>query len=181
MLTSHFSIPCTSLFSYIDALPILSVQPKLTWETQPPTIQLFSTFLFTYLSFLPFPPSFSSTTLTSSPHVTLSCTYRPQLYSFILDFFAIFHHTNIDIFAFLFWYFLLSLNTLACNHPVLTMNNNVQESKFGWTNSSDSDQSAEDYDGDLDMDASSKDELDLHALLARYGPVLRANHANVAI
>ena len=61
------------------------------------------------------------------------------------------------------------------------MNNNVQESKFGWTNSSDSDQSAEDYEGDLDMDASSKDELDLHALLARYGPVLRANHANVAI
>jgi hypothetical protein len=61
------------------------------------------------------------------------------------------------------------------------MNNNVQESEFGWTNSSDSDQSAEDYDGDLDMDASSKDALDLHALLARHGPILRANHANVAI
>uniref|UniRef100_A0A2N9ETE7 Reverse transcriptase domain-containing protein n=1 Tax=Fagus sylvatica TaxID=28930 RepID=A0A2N9ETE7_FAGSY len=33
----------------------------------------------------------------------------------------------------------------------------------------------------LDMDASSNDELDLHAPLARHGPVLRANHADVAI
>jgi hypothetical protein len=31
------------------------------------------------------------------------------------------------------------------------------------------------------MDDSSNDELDLHALLARHGPVLRANPADVAI
>ena len=52
--------------------------------------------------------------------------------------------------------------------------NNVQEREFGWTDSSESDQSTEEYDGDLDMEASSNDDLDLHVPLARHGPVLRA-------
>lgn len=43
------------------------------------------------------------------------------------------------------------------------MNNNIQEREFGWIDNSDSDQSTEEYNGDLDMDASSNDELDLHA------------------
>ena len=59
--------------------------------------------------------------------------------------------------------------------------NNVQEREFGWTDSSESDQSAEEYDGDLDMEASSNDDLDLHAPLARHGPVLRANPADLTI
>ena len=63
----------------------------------------------------------------------------------------------------------------------MTINNFVQEREFGWTDSSDSNQSAENYDGDLNMDDSSNDELDLHALLAPHGPVLRANPADVAI
>uniref|UniRef100_A0A2N9H6E1 CCHC-type domain-containing protein n=1 Tax=Fagus sylvatica TaxID=28930 RepID=A0A2N9H6E1_FAGSY len=61
------------------------------------------------------------------------------------------------------------------------MNNFVQEREFGWTDNSEFDQSAKDYDGDLDMDDSSNDELDLHAPLARHGPVLRANPADVVI
>ncbi len=58
---------------------------------------------------------------------------------------------------------------------------NINNIQFDWTDSSDSDQSAEDYDGDLNMEASSNDELDLHAPLARHGPVLKANPANLTI
>jgi hypothetical protein len=61
------------------------------------------------------------------------------------------------------------------------MNKLVQEREFGWTDSSESGQSAEEYDGDLDMDDSSNDEMDLHAPLARHGPVLRANPTDVII
>lgn len=61
------------------------------------------------------------------------------------------------------------------------MNNNIQEREFGWIDNSDSDQSTEEYNGDLDMDASSNDELDLHAPLARHGPVLRANPEDLTI
>jgi hypothetical protein len=61
------------------------------------------------------------------------------------------------------------------------MNNNIQEHEFGWIDNSDLDQSTEEYNGDLDMDASSNDELDLHAPLARYGLVLRANPEDLTI
>ncbi len=60
------------------------------------------------------------------------------------------------------------------------MTSNVQEREFGWTESSESDQSEEEYDGDLDMDASSNDDLNLHAPLARHGPVIRANPQDVS-
>ena len=43
------------------------------------------------------------------------------------------------------------------------MDTNIQEREFGWTESSESNDSLEEYDGDLDMAASSNDDLDLHA------------------
>ena len=55
------------------------------------------------------------------------------------------------------------------------METNVQEREFGWTESSESELSAEEYDGDLDMAKSSNEELNLHAPFARHGPVIRAN------
>lgn len=60
------------------------------------------------------------------------------------------------------------------------MTSNIQEREFGWTESSESDQSEEEYDGDLDMDASSNDDLNLYAPLAWHGPVIRANPQDVS-
>jgi hypothetical protein len=54
------------------------------------------------------------------------------------------------------------------------MEDTIREQEFGWTESSESDQSAEEYDGDLDMEESSDEDLDLHAPLARHGPIIRA-------
>jgi hypothetical protein len=61
------------------------------------------------------------------------------------------------------------------------MDRNIQEREFGWTDSSESDQSEEVYDGDLDMEESSDEDLDLHAPLARHGPIIRANPSDLAI
>uniref|UniRef100_A0A2N9FWA6 CCHC-type domain-containing protein n=1 Tax=Fagus sylvatica TaxID=28930 RepID=A0A2N9FWA6_FAGSY len=61
------------------------------------------------------------------------------------------------------------------------MDRNIQEREFGWTDSSESDQSEEVYDGDLDMEESSDEDLDLHAPLARHGPIIRANPSELAI
>ena len=60
------------------------------------------------------------------------------------------------------------------------MTSNIQEREFGWTESSESDQSEEEYDGDLDMDASSNDDLNLYAPLAWHGPVIQANPQDVS-
>jgi hypothetical protein len=61
------------------------------------------------------------------------------------------------------------------------MDRHIQEREFDWTDSSDSEMTEEDYDGDLDMEASSNDELDLHAPLARHGPIIRANQDDLNI
>jgi hypothetical protein len=61
------------------------------------------------------------------------------------------------------------------------MDNNIQEREFGWTESSESNDSLEEYDGDLNMAASSDDDLDLHAPLARHGPIIQANSEEIAI
>jgi|UniRef100_A0A2N9IY28 hypothetical protein len=61
------------------------------------------------------------------------------------------------------------------------MVDNIQEHKFGWTESSESDFSVEEYDGDLDMADSSDDELNLHAPIARHGPIIRANPQDLVL
>lgn len=67
-----------------------------------------------------------------------------------------------------------------CMHPIPPlMASNVQDREFGWTESSESDQSLEEYDGDLDMAESFDDDLDLHSLLARHGLVLQAIAENL--
>ena len=65
-------------------------------------------------------------------------------------------------------------------HPIPPlMASNVQDREFEWTESSESDQSLEEYDGDLDMAESFDDDLDLHSLLARHGLVLQAIAENL--
>lgn len=61
------------------------------------------------------------------------------------------------------------------------MDGNIQEREFGWTQSSKSEASAAEYDGDLDMENSSDEELELHAPLARHGPIVRANPEDLAL
>ncbi len=61
------------------------------------------------------------------------------------------------------------------------MDTRIHEREFGWTDSSDSAASEEEYDGDLDMEDSSSSELDLHAPLARHGPIIRANPKDLSI
>ena len=61
------------------------------------------------------------------------------------------------------------------------MEDNIQEREFGWTESSESDFSAEEYVGELDMADSSDDDLDLHAPLARHGLIIRANPQDLAL
>ncbi len=57
---------------------------------------------------------------------------------------------------------------------LLSMDDTIREREFGWIESSESDQSAEEYDGDLDMAESYDEDLDLHAPLAHHGPIIRA-------
>ena len=61
------------------------------------------------------------------------------------------------------------------------MDTRIHEREFGWTDSSDSTASEEEFDGDLDMEDSSSSELDLHAPLARHGPIIRANPEDLSI
>ena len=61
------------------------------------------------------------------------------------------------------------------------MDRNIQEREFGWIDSSESDQSEEVYDGDLDMEESFDEDLDLHAPLARHGPIIIANPLDLVI
>ena len=57
----------------------------------------------------------------------------------------------------------------------------IQEREFGWTESSESNFSAEKYDGDLDMADSSNGELNLHAPFACHGPIIKANPQDLAL
>ena len=61
------------------------------------------------------------------------------------------------------------------------MDRHIQKREFDWTDSSDFEMTEEDSDGDLDMEVTSNDELDLHAPPARHGPIIRANQDDLNI